>query len=220
MLRFVNQQRHNIVVFIRLNEYKATIIVMIFFRLTIISLLFFANTLLVAQTRGQASYYGSRLHGRHTSDGGRYHRDSLTCAHLKYPFGTYIKVRNLKNDKVVVVKVTDRGPHVRGRIIDLSYAAAKRIGLIAQGVGTVEITRLDKYDKNIYGDSVGNFVEVEENIDTIFASRLSEKSMSYLKTNNELLKHKNVEPKPKLNTLTKTDFFEKIKVALFKFLQI
>ena len=87
---------------------------------------------------GKASYYGNRFHGRRTSDGSRYHRDSLTCAHRTLPFGTLLKVRNVKNGKEVVVRVTDRGPFSHGRIVDLSYAAARELGMIAAGVASVE----------------------------------------------------------------------------------
>lgn len=87
-----------------------------------------------------ASYYSNRLHGRRMSDGTRYHRDSLTCAHKRYPLGTLLKVTNPKNGKSVVVKVTDRcGSR---RIIDLSYAAAKQLGIILAGVAMV---RVEKY---------------------------------------------------------------------------
>ena len=100
-------------------------------------------TFISAQKQGKASYYSHKLHGNHTSDGGKYHRDSLTCAHRTYPFGTLLKVRNLKTDKVVIVKVTDRGPHQKRLLIDLSYSAAKELGIIQQGIATVEITRMD-----------------------------------------------------------------------------
>jgi len=96
-----------------------------------------------AGQHGKASYYSNKLQGHHTSDGGKYHRDSLTCAHLTYPFGTILKVRNPNNDKEVIVKVTDRGPHSRRLIIDLSYSAAQELDIIRAGVATVEITVLD-----------------------------------------------------------------------------
>lgn len=98
-----------------------------------------------AQKTGKASYYASTFKGRHTADGGIYHPDSLTCAHLTYPFGTILKVRNPKNDMEVVVTVTDRGPHIRNRIIDLSYSAAKQLDIISAGIAIVEITKLDNY---------------------------------------------------------------------------
>lgn len=73
------------------------------------------------------------------SDGTRYHKDSLTCAHRRYPLGTKLKVTNIKNGRTVVVKVTDRcGAR---RIIDLSYAAAKELGIITMGIATVKVER-------------------------------------------------------------------------------
>lgn len=95
-----------------------------------------------AQSVGHATYYGNRFHGRRTSDGSRYHKDSLTCAHRTLPFGTLLKVRNTKNGREVVVKVTDRGPFRKGGIVDLSMAAAKEIGMVAQGVARVEVTEV------------------------------------------------------------------------------
>ena len=85
-------------------------------------------TTLHAQERGKASYYSNSLQGRRMSSGLKYHRDSMFCAHKRYDLGQMLQVTNLSNGKSVVVKVADRGPHTRGRIIDLSYAAAKQIG--------------------------------------------------------------------------------------------
>ncbi len=97
-----------------------------------------------AQThRGKASYYAKRATGARTASGVKVHHDSLTCAHKSYPFGTILQVTNLSNDKVVYVKVTDRGPFGRGRIIDLSYGAARELGMLAQGVAMVEVKRVD-----------------------------------------------------------------------------
>lgn len=111
----------------------------IFILATILSL---TTTTAQAQSKGKASYYGNKFHGRRTSDGSRYHKDSLTCAHRTLPFGTLLKVRNQKNGREVVVKVTDRGPFGPGRIVDLSMAAAREIGMVQQGVVPVEVTRV------------------------------------------------------------------------------
>lgn len=111
----------------------------IFILATILSL---TTTTAQAQNKGKASYYGNKFHGRRTSDGSRYHKDSLTCAHRTLPFGTLLKVRNQKNGREVVVKVTDRGPFGPGRIVDLSMAAAREIGMVQQGVVPVEVTRV------------------------------------------------------------------------------
>ncbi len=90
--------------------------------------------------KGKASYYSRRSTGNRTASGERLHHDSLTCAHRTHPFGTLLKVRNLANGKEVIVKVTDRGPFSRGRVIDISYRAAKELGMLAQGIGTVEVS--------------------------------------------------------------------------------
>lgn len=92
---------------------------------------------------GKASYYSKRATGARSASGQRIHHDSLTCAHRYYPFGTMLKVTNLRNNKSVIVEVIDRGPFGRGRIIDLSWAAANEIDMISQGVATVKVERLD-----------------------------------------------------------------------------
>ena len=103
-----------------------------------------SGTIAMAQEvqTGKASYYGKKFHGRRTSNGSIYHIDSLTCAHRTYSFGTLLKVRNVKNGKEVIVKVNDRGPFITGRIIDLSYTAAKEIGMLSAGVVNVEVTKV------------------------------------------------------------------------------
>ena len=100
--------------------------------------------LVCAQTQtGKASFYSKRASGSRTSSGERLHHDSLTCAHRTYPFGTMLRVTNERNGKSVIVRVTDRGPHGRGRIIDLSYRAASELGIIAQGVAVVKVERVN-----------------------------------------------------------------------------
>ena len=94
--------------------------------------------------RGKATYYSKRATGARTSSGERLHHDSLTCAHRTYPFGTKLKVTNPANGRSVVVRVTDRGPFGRGRIIDLSWRAAKELGMLSQGVAMVEVVRADE----------------------------------------------------------------------------
>ncbi|MBO4719103.1 MAG: septal ring lytic transglycosylase RlpA family protein [Prevotella sp.] len=95
-----------------------------------------------AQTQeGKASFYAQKFTGRMTASGERMHHDSLTCAHRTYPFGTLLKVTNPANGKSVIVRVTDRGPYVKGRIIDLSARAAREIGIIAQGIAPVIVER-------------------------------------------------------------------------------
>ena len=90
--------------------------------------------------RGNASYYADKFHGRRTASGEIYDKDSMTCAHLKYPFGTMLKVRNPLNDRSVIVRVTDRGPYSKNRILDLSRAAARELDILQAGFAMVEIT--------------------------------------------------------------------------------
>ena len=88
--------------------------------------------------KGKASWYNA--HGRFTANGERFHKDSLTCAHRTFPFGTRLKVKNIKNGREVIVRVTDRGPFGGKYNIDLSIAAARILGIIRLGFAEVEIT--------------------------------------------------------------------------------
>lgn len=89
--------------------------------------------------RGQASWYGPRFHGRRTASGERYDQHAMTAAHKTLPFGTLVRVRSLVTGKEVDVRVTDRGPFVRGRIIDVSRAAAEALGMMGLGVKQVSL---------------------------------------------------------------------------------
>ncbi len=86
-----------------------------------------------------ATYYSKRFQGRKTASGERYDSDALTCAHKTLPFQTQLLVTNPKTGQSVTVKVNDRGPFTRGRDLDLSYAAAKELGMLAAGVIPVEV---------------------------------------------------------------------------------
>jgi rare lipoprotein A len=88
---------------------------------------------------GKASYYSRKLQGRKMANGEPYRHGKLTAAHKKLPFGTKVKVTNLATNKSVKVKITDRGPFVQGRIVDLSGAAAKRVGMMDSGVAPVKV---------------------------------------------------------------------------------
>lgn len=102
-------------------------------------LLFSSCASRVIQT-GRASYYGDRHNGQKTASGEKFRNSKLTAAHKTLPFGTRVKVRNLKNGKTVRVRINDRGPFVAGRIIDLSRKAAAKIEMIDDGIANVEIT--------------------------------------------------------------------------------
>jgi rare lipoprotein A len=108
--------------------------------------LFFLSILLLASScatktvlTGKASYYADSFQGKKTANGERYKQGKLTAAHKTLPFGTMVKVTNLKNGKSVKVRINDRGPYAAGRIIDLSKKAAKKIGMVKQGVAEVKV---------------------------------------------------------------------------------
>ncbi len=88
---------------------------------------------------GAASFYADKLHGRRTSSGERYDRRALTAAHRTLPLGSRVRVTNPKNGKVVIVRINDRGPHLASRLIDLSPAAARRLGLAPKGCPQVQM---------------------------------------------------------------------------------
>lgn len=93
--------------------------------------------------RGIASWYGNKFHGHRTSSGEAYDMYAMTAAHKTLPLPAYVRVTNLKNGRSVVVRVNDRGPFHQNRLIDLSYVAAKRLGIIATGTGLVEVVALN-----------------------------------------------------------------------------
>jgi rare lipoprotein A len=93
--------------------------------------------------RGRASWYGTKFNGQRTSSGETYDMFAMTAAHKTLPLPTYVRVTNVGNGKSVVVKVNDRGPFHKGRIIDLSYSAAVRLGILGEGSAEVEVEALD-----------------------------------------------------------------------------
>ena len=124
-----------------------------------------------AQT-GIASWYGKDFHGKTTSNGERYDMHAMTAAHKTLPLGVFVKVQNRENGREAVVRVNDRGPFVRGRIIDLSYAAAKQLGIDLAGTGSVRVEALgyradgkggykspESYDSGNYTVQIGSFKE-------------------------------------------------------------
>lgn len=93
--------------------------------------------------QGKASFYADKYHGRLTASGERFSQQAATAAHLKLPFGTRVNVTNIANNKSVVVRINDRGPYIRGRIIDLSKAMFKKIADPKVGVIDVSVTVID-----------------------------------------------------------------------------
>ena len=115
-----------------------------------------------AQSDGKASYYSNGLNGRRMSNGERYDRNAFTCAHRTLPFGTRLKITNPRNGKSVIVRVTDRGPFVRGRVVDLSYAAARELGTLASGVAYVKVELVRKETEIPYPSESNGAIEIPE----------------------------------------------------------
>lgn len=132
-----------------------------------------ANQLPAWEEVGVASWYGGVFQGRKTANGEIYDAMKFTCAHKTLPFGTYLTVTNLGNDLTVRVRVNDRGPFVDGRIIDLSYAAAKELRMTQQGIARVHIaaeeTAIPQVRFNIQVGAWENFDRV-----LVHKTRLSE----------------------------------------------
>jgi rare lipoprotein A len=124
---------------------------------------------------GVSSWYGKDFHGRKTANGETYDMYGISAAHRTLPLGTYIRVTNLDNYKSIKVKVNDRGPFAKSRILDLSYGAAKELGFVAQGTAKVRIETLEEIRDSTpsYTVQAGAFIE-EENA-RMLKQRLSKK---------------------------------------------
>jgi rare lipoprotein A len=128
-----------------------------------------ATAQLGAQQRGRASFYAKKFQGRKTSNGERFNNKDLTVAHRTYPFGTMLEVTNLANNKTVIVRVNDRGPYHKSRLIDLSYSAAEKLGFVSKGVAqvVVRVIGMSEYillDKNEIVTSGGDITVAPTNI--------------------------------------------------------
>jgi rare lipoprotein A len=121
-----------------------------FISLTICLIVFHTES--YAQEVGIASFYHHYFNGKKTANGEIFDNNKMTCAHKNLPFGTMLKVTNSQNDQSVIVRVNDRGPYVKGRVLDLSFAAAKILGFVNKGTTTViyeeykEIKEVPKLD--------------------------------------------------------------------------
>jgi rare lipoprotein A len=143
--------------------------------------------------KGIASWYGPDFHGKLTSNQEIYNMHALTAAHKTLPFGAYVRVKNLNNGKSVVVRINDRGPFVKGRIIDLSYAAAKKLGLDITGVAPVKVKVLKQYSpkksSQKFSIQVGSFSskknakilkkKLQKNYRNVYISKLRAPSNTY-----------------------------------------
>lgn len=98
------------------------------------------------EQKGRASWYGSMFHGRKTASGEKFNMNAMTAAHRTLPLASWVRVTNEANYKTVVVKINDRGPYVKGRVIDLSYAAAAKLGMRSDGTQKVKIEGLSQQE--------------------------------------------------------------------------
>lgn len=141
------------------------------------------------------SWYGPGFHGKLTASGETYNMNAMTCAHKRYPFGTILKLINIETDQSATVTVNDRGPFVAGRDIDLSKAAAERVGIIGPGTGRVRVIYMGRdmrYNNYIKGGSIAKSVEYGQGPFTIQIAAFMEKSNAdYMKSGLDL-NHKNV----------------------------
>ena len=138
--------------------------------------------------RGVASWYGKKFHGYHTSNGEVYDMYGMSAAHKTLPLPTYVKVKNINNGKSVIVKVNDRGPFHDDRIIDLSYAAASKLGILATGTADVEIMAIDTTLPQLF-IQIGKF-SVEKN-----AKKLASQIEHITKNDGHIVKVKHAKTK-------------------------
>ena len=113
------------------------------------------------EQKGIASWYGKKFHGRKTSNGETYNMHAMTAAHKTLPLGTYVRVFNLDNGLSADLRVNDRGPFVRGRIIDLSYAGAKKLGILGPGTARVRLVALGAPSQTPTPDENPKYVPVD-----------------------------------------------------------
>ena len=103
---------------------------------------FFTSEASAFNQTGMGSYYGPEFHGKRTASGERFNQNGMTAAHKTLAFGSRLRVTNVSNGKSVVVRVNDRGPFIRGRIVDVSTIAARQLGMVGRGVARVRIQKL------------------------------------------------------------------------------
>jgi rare lipoprotein A len=144
-----------------------------------------------------ASWYGRKFHGKRTSSGEVYDMYAMTAAHKTLPLPTYVKVRNLESGAEIVVRVNDRGPFLGGRLIDLSYMAARKLDVVATGTGRVEVMTVTPRTASV---PVQEIVVSGEQVDSVFLQAGSFR----LRGNAEALRHQLADNGLAGITLTKT----------------
>ena len=131
--------------------------------------------------RGVASWYGNKFHGNKTSNGEIYDMYTMSAAHKNLPLPSYVRVTNLKNNRSVIVRVNDRGPFAKGRIIDLSYVAAKKLDMIKTGTADVEIVSLDGATPNASANNGTVMIQVGAFSSKESARKIAQKLANQLK---------------------------------------
>jgi rare lipoprotein A (peptidoglycan hydrolase) len=139
---------------------------------------------------GEASYYGDEFHNRKTSNGEIYNKNEFTAAHPFLAFGTSLKVTNLKNNKAVFVRINDRGPYKKGRVIDLSYAAAAQLGIIKHGTAKVKIETLAEPEEDNLNEVIlyDDFISKGEEYYILYKNPVDSAKISKIISNDGRLK--------------------------------
>lgn len=157
---------------------------------------------------GTASWYGKPFHGKTTSNREIFNMYELTAAHLTLPFNTMVMVTNLDNGKSVIVRINDRGPFVKDRVIDLSYAAAKLLDMIHSGVAPVKLEVLNDHisfdDQKSFYVQVGSFISRKNAMDLkkLLEKKFREVFISLFKTRNETYYRVRIKASSKKNAET------------------
>jgi rare lipoprotein A len=140
----------------------------------------FAFLIPLGAEEGIASWYGGKFQGRKTASGEIFDTNKFTAAHKTLPFGTIVRVTNLENNKNTIVRITDRGPFVDGRVIDLSFAAAVEIDMLKTGVAKVRVVIIARFDnKSFYRLQVGSYNK-KENAEAVRAALVNNGFAVYL----------------------------------------
>lgn len=195
--------------------FKTTINVIFIFALIIVNPISNNNAVVYSQTSGSypefvetgiASWYGPGFHGRKTANGERFNTNELTAAHKTLPFNTILKVTNLENDRYTIVRVNDRGPYARGRIIDLSYAAKSEIGM--KGLAKVKI--------EIVNPEVNTEKTISEDLTSLsfFKDAISISHKIYLKFQDNKSKYSETKFKTQDILRDMISTFKKVKIVL------
>jgi rare lipoprotein A len=162
---------------------KKTYLILLFFLIKPL-FSFSQEPILGAEVVGIASYYGTKFYGHKTASGELLKKEDLTCAHPTFPFGTMLEVTNLSNNKWCVVRVNDRGPFSRSRVLDVSHEAAARLGMFSSGVSKVKVMVVGDNNNVIITRPeaiIENSMELVSNSETIILPPLKQEKIKQTK---------------------------------------